>query len=87
MPENSRASRRIKESKDGQKPARKTRGEAGTKDPALLKDIGDFETTFQSADTEAGHYITAYRQNPETKDEIEAIRAAAGTILSEEPWQ
>lgn len=87
MPENSRASRRIKELKDRQKQARKTRWEAGAKDPALLKDIGDIETAFQSADTEAGRYIRAYRQNPEAKEEIEAIRAAAGTALSEEPWQ
>jgi len=31
-------------------------------------------------------YIRAYQQNPETKEEIEAVRAAAGTILSEESW-
>jgi hypothetical protein len=86
LPENSRSSRRKKELKDWQKQARKTRWEAGAKDPALLKDINDIETAFQSSDTEAGRYIRAYRQNPETNGEIEATRAAAGTILSEESW-
>ena len=31
-------------------------------------------------------YIRAYRQNPETKEAIEASRQSATTILSENPW-
>jgi metal-responsive CopG/Arc/MetJ family transcriptional regulator len=32
-------------------------------------------------------YISAYRQEPETEEEIEASRRAAGSILSEELWK
>jgi metal-responsive CopG/Arc/MetJ family transcriptional regulator len=31
-------------------------------------------------------YVRAYRQNPETKEEIEAARHAASAIFSEESW-
>jgi hypothetical protein len=31
-------------------------------------------------------YVQAYRQNPETKEEIEAARQAARAILSKESW-
>jgi metal-responsive CopG/Arc/MetJ family transcriptional regulator len=31
-------------------------------------------------------YIQAYKQAPETKEEIEAARHAANAILAEEPW-
>lgn len=31
-------------------------------------------------------YIRAYQQNPETKEEVEAARRAAGAILSGESW-
>jgi hypothetical protein len=31
-------------------------------------------------------YIRAYQQIPETKEEVEAARRAASTILAEEPW-
>jgi hypothetical protein len=42
----------VKDFKDGQKRVRKTRWEAGAKDPALLKDISDTENAFQPADAE-----------------------------------
>ena len=32
------------------------------------------------------HYVRAYRQNPETKEEIDAAHRAAGAILSGESW-
>jgi len=32
-------------------------------------------------------YIRAYQHVPETKEEIDAARHAASTILAEEPWQ
>lgn len=31
-------------------------------------------------------YVHAYSENPETKQEIESARRAAGTILAMEPW-
>jgi metal-responsive CopG/Arc/MetJ family transcriptional regulator len=31
-------------------------------------------------------YIRAYQKNPETKEEVEAARHAASSILSEESW-
>lgn len=31
-------------------------------------------------------YVHAYTENPETKQEIEATRRAASTILAMEPW-
>jgi len=33
------------------------------------------------------HYIRAYQQIPETKEEIEAARHAATDILGKEPWE
>jgi len=35
----------------------------------------------------SGRYINAYRQIPETQEEIEAARRSASAILAEEPWQ
>ena len=32
-------------------------------------------------------YIRAYQQVPETKEEVDAARRAASTILAEEPWK
>ena len=32
-------------------------------------------------------YVQAYRRMPESADEVEAARRAAGSILSEEPWE
>jgi metal-responsive CopG/Arc/MetJ family transcriptional regulator len=32
-------------------------------------------------------YMRAYRQMPETEEEIEAARYAASHILAEEPWE
>ena len=32
-------------------------------------------------------YVRAYRKLPESPEEVEAARRAAGTILAEEPWQ
>lgn len=32
-------------------------------------------------------YIRAYQEMPETKEEVEAARRAASTILAEELWQ
>jgi metal-responsive CopG/Arc/MetJ family transcriptional regulator len=32
-------------------------------------------------------YIRAYKQVPETKEEVTAARRAASTILAEEPWR
>jgi len=32
-------------------------------------------------------YIRAYQQVPETKEEVDAARRAASTILAEEPWE
>jgi len=32
-------------------------------------------------------YVHAYQQVPETKEEIDAARHAASTILAKEPWQ
>ena len=32
------------------------------------------------------HYVRAYRQNPETEEEIEAAHRAASISLSEESW-
>lgn len=31
-------------------------------------------------------YVRAYQRMPETREEIEAARAAAASILAEEPW-
>ncbi|MEW6142514.1 MAG: ribbon-helix-helix protein, CopG family [Chloroflexota bacterium] len=35
----------------------------------------------------SARYTRAYEQVPETRQEVEAARRAAGSILSEEPWQ
>lgn len=32
-------------------------------------------------------YIRAYQKVPETKEEVDAARRAASTILAEEPWK
>lgn len=32
-------------------------------------------------------YVRAYQELPESPDEVEAARRAAGSILSEEPWE
>jgi hypothetical protein len=32
-------------------------------------------------------YIFAYRQMPETQEEVEAACRLAGTVLVDEPWQ
>lgn len=32
-------------------------------------------------------YTRAYQQMPETKEEVEAARRAASSILAEEPWE
>lgn len=42
----------VKELKELRRQARKARWEEGAKDPALLKDISEIETAFQSADAE-----------------------------------
>ena len=34
----------------------------------------------------SAQYVRAYRQVPETKEEIDAARKSASVILSEEPW-
>jgi len=47
----------VKELKDLQRQVRQTRWEEGAKDPALLKDISDIETSFQSADAETAGRI------------------------------
>jgi metal-responsive CopG/Arc/MetJ family transcriptional regulator len=31
-------------------------------------------------------YVLAYQQLPETREEVDAARRAASTILAEEPW-
>ncbi len=42
----------VKELKELRRQARKTRWEEGARDPALLKDISEVESVFQSADAE-----------------------------------
>lgn len=32
-------------------------------------------------------YVRAYRQVPETQEEIDAARRSASAVLAEEPWQ
>ena len=32
-------------------------------------------------------YVRAYRQTPETKEEVKAARRAASSILAKEPWE
>ena len=34
----------------------------------------------------SAQYIRAYQDMPETEEEVEAARRAAGSILAEEPW-
>ncbi|MCK9356864.1 MAG: hypothetical protein M0R22_06950 [Dehalococcoidia bacterium] len=43
----------VKELDELRRRARMTRWEEGARDPLLLKDIGDVETSFRSADAEA----------------------------------
>jgi metal-responsive CopG/Arc/MetJ family transcriptional regulator len=31
-------------------------------------------------------YVLAYQEQPETREEVDAARRAASTILAEEPW-
>lgn len=63
------------------KQVRKTRWETGAKDPALLKDISNTEIAFKSADAEVERYIRAYRQHPETEEEVEAARRSFFILL------
>jgi metal-responsive CopG/Arc/MetJ family transcriptional regulator len=42
----------VKELKELRRQARRTRWEEGARDPALLKDISEVESVFQSADAE-----------------------------------
>ncbi len=47
----------VKELKELRRRARKARWEEGAKDPALLKDIGEIEIAFHSADAETAGRI------------------------------
>ena len=47
----------VKELKELQRRVRQTQWEEGAKDPALMKDISDIETAFQSADAETAGRI------------------------------
>jgi hypothetical protein len=47
----------AKEMKELQRLARKARWEQGARDPALLKDIGESEVSFKSADAETARRI------------------------------
>jgi hypothetical protein len=47
----------IKELKEQQRQSRKSKWEEGTKDPWLLKDLEETETSFQTADAETARKI------------------------------
>lgn len=48
----------VKELKEVRRQARQSKWKEGAKDPALLKDISDTETAFQSADAETAGRIS-----------------------------
>lgn len=62
------------------------RGESGESRSQFFRRAVEALLKQQKERDEIERYINAYSENPETKQEIEAARHAASTILAGEPW-
>lgn len=64
----------------------KERKESGESRSEFLRRAVEVLLRRQREQEKIDRYISAYRQNPETKEDIETARHAASVILSEENW-